>query len=107
MSLDALGPATRRSLRGSLPGQPLDISANGQLEQDLTALWLLTCAFLVFFMQASPAEHIADARRLFFSFEFALLIDTRYVISAEWICVIRGWNSQNKECSKYFTEKRY
>jgi hypothetical protein len=50
--MDALGP-TRRSLRGSLAGQTIDTSPDGQLVQDLTALWLLSCAFLVFFMQAS------------------------------------------------------
>ena len=30
---------------------PMDIARGGQLETDLTALWLLVTAFLVFFMQ--------------------------------------------------------
>jgi len=43
----------RRPVRGSQAGAAMDFSGEGQLSQDLTALWLLLCAFMVFFMQAS------------------------------------------------------
>lgn len=32
----------------------MDITRGGQLDTDLTAIWLLVTAFLVFFMQARP-----------------------------------------------------
>lgn len=39
---------------GAPPGV-MDISIGGELYNELTGMWLLVCAFLVFFMQVSPA----------------------------------------------------
>lgn len=45
----------RGLLQQQLTNSTLDISLGGQLQSDLTAIWLLVCAFLVFFMQSGFA----------------------------------------------------